>query len=126
MMIHDARNEFEIRTVEDLEAALGRRYEHAANSFWLHHEHADYPVMLTLVVRDLAFIHFIPAEFEPGFTSVGDVKGMDPRATTVFYMRGDPEYINNDTIIPFDKALEAAKEFFENRELPSCLEWNEL
>jgi hypothetical protein len=128
MKVIDFQDEFEVHSPEELESELRNRCTGEARSFWLHHESSLYPVMLVLVRNRLAFLHFFPSDSksEPGSTSVGNIEGIDPEGTTEFRMDGEPEHINNDTIIPFDRAIAAAKEFHATGELPACVEWNEL
>src|SRR5690606_15305426 len=104
------------------------RFDEGANSFWLYPADEDVPSLLILAMNDLASLHFFPNQEHPGFSSIGDIEGLDPNGTTVFYMDGmnAPQDMNNDTIVPFEKAVEAAKEFFVNGELPNCIEWREL
>ena len=128
MRIRDFSSEQVVKAAEEFETILQHRFDEGANSFWLYPADEDVPSLLILAMNDLASLHFFPNQEHPGFSSIGDIEGLDPNGTTVFYMDGmnAPQDMNNDTIVPFEKAVEAAKEFFVNGELPNCIEWREL
>lgn len=129
MKVVDIDSSFVVGSVEELERVLLRRHGKDANAFWLSHATQEYPKLSILVNADLAAIHYIPAEFQAGFRSVGKTPGLESRGTTVFSISkysGDNIEEPNESVLPFSVALSVATEFFNRSELPTGVEWEEL
>ena len=80
-----------------------------------------------LVKRELAYLHYFPREGHPGFSSVGNLKGMKSGETS-FCFDGQMEglEVENGALVPFSTALRAAHEFANSESLPKSVEWFEL
>lgn len=114
-------------TVETLEQVLNMRYGSGVNEFWISGEEEN-PCLAVLVNNDYANLTYFPDDGHPGFQSIGMETGLDQHEISIFYTNTPEEEIevNNDTVIPFSKALEAAKEFFTSTGMPKSIEWLEL
>jgi hypothetical protein len=125
MHVEDARGALEAEDEASLEAALAVRYDHDANEFWLYGGDGPHPTLGILVRGDLADVHYLPSEGHPGFRSLATQESK-AEGTTTFYMGGEQQAAPNQFVVPFSKALEAAKEFLVSRQQPMCLDWFEL
>ena len=129
MKVVDFKSTHTAKGLRELETILMRRGRNGLNAFWLSHENQEYPTLSILVKGDLAALHYIPAESEAGFRSVGKMPGLEPRGTTSFSISENPaddvEELN-DSVLPFSVALSVANEFFACNKLPVAVEWLEL
>ena len=129
MHVSDIKRNHEIESIGDLNAILAKRYENESNGFWLSHESAEYPMLGVFVKKDLAYLHYIPAEYDAGFASVGGACDLPTGETTRFPMsvhEGDDIFVRNEAVIPVSVAFCAVRDFFSSRELPNCVEWKRL
>jgi Immunity protein Imm1 len=129
MTVQDFGGVHEIGNLVELEATLMRRYGDGVNGFWLSHGRENYPTISLMVRGDLSYLHYFPTEDHPGFTPTGEeLEGSGPGSTTTFYIDSfqAPIEIANDAMVSFPTALRVAKEFFFSKELPRCIEWQEL
>ncbi len=119
---------YEAADRDQLEAVLMRRHGNGVNEFWLSHGNDRYPAVALLVKGDLAALHYFPTEGHPGFTSAGNVAGLESGEITTFWISAGGETIGvlNDAVMPFSVALAAAAEFLISIELPRSVEWFEL
>ena len=110
---------------DELCMVLNKRYGNGVNEFWISEEKMDIPCMTILVNKNLANVTYFPDSNSPGYQSVGNKK--NPKDSSVFYVNTPDEEIEifNDTIISFQDALKAAIEFFQNNQMPTCIEWTE-
>lgn len=113
--------------LEELERVLSFRTEKGVNEFWLNLP-TEYPCMNLVVKNNYASLLYIPEDGHPGFISIGHDTDLDEYETSTFYTNTDQEEISvaNYTILPFSIALNAVKEFFETKEMPKLIEWEEL
>jgi hypothetical protein len=128
MKIQDLLREHEVNTLGELERVLSQRYGNGMNVFWMSRKKGQRPLLLILVNRALANLHYFPPGDHPGFQSVGNISTLDPGKYTTFFMNSleEREDIPNNAVILFPDALAAAKEFFARTELPKSVEWFEL
>jgi hypothetical protein len=114
-------------TIEDQATILNIRFGTGVNEYWISGED-DNPCLAILVKDDYANLTFFPEDGHPGFQSVGMGTDLNMEEITVFNTNTPNEEmeVNNDSIVPFTMALEAAKEFFASLTMPTCLEWIEL
>ena len=114
-------------TMEILEIVLNMQFGTGVNEFWISGEE-DNPCLAILVNNSYANLTYFPEDGHPGFQSVGMDTDLDLGEITVFYTNTPEEEmeINNDAVVPFEIALNAAKEFYLTSALPTCLEWTEL
>jgi hypothetical protein len=130
MKVHDFGGTHSVNSIAQLEQLLGARFKHHMNEFSLCPDSSIYPLIKINVRGDLAAIYYIPADRQAGYVSIGGKMHLDPKAETSFSIDGlDPgETIDvpNEFIVPFSKAVEAAKEFFHAQEMPRSIKWFEL
>lgn len=128
MTITDFKNTVEITTIKQLYEFLEKRYEVkdvVANSFWLTHD-ARFPALSILVRNNFASIWYSASEDSPGFNSIGTVANLKAGNDTMFYFRGGPQPVTNESIITFAEALKVAEEFLHSQELPKSIKWLQL
>jgi hypothetical protein len=126
MMISDIGGEHEATSLDEFERMLTRRFgEEQGNEFWICHDPGGYPGLMLSVKGDLACVHYIAAEGDPAFQSIGNVRGLEGRATT-FASRVETFDMPNSAILHLADALPAAREFFFSDALPKSIKWLEL
>ena len=128
MIIDDSRNvEYKIASTEQLETALGKRYDDR-NCFWISHDDDQYPTLGIFVNGDMAYLSYIPREFEAGFRSIGDMGAEvdDMVRFSISEFKADDVDVLREAIVPWSTALSVAKEFFHSKELPKAIEWLQL
>jgi hypothetical protein len=127
MRIQELRGQHEVDTAGELERVMLRRYGNDVNAFSIS-RNGQPPLLLILVNRALANLHFFPPGDHPGFHSVGHVTGLDRDKYTTFFMNSteEPEVVPNSAVVSFSRALTAAKELLESQELPRSMNWSEL
>jgi immunity protein Imm1 of predicted polymorphic toxin system len=121
-------NESVVISNDELERVLSKRYDGGVNAFWLSRTKKSTPVLLILINRDLANLHYFPPGDHPGFHSVGHISSLPPGGRTIFFMNSpdEEEEVPNNAIVPLKDALAAAGDFFKSQELPPSVEWFEL
>ncbi len=116
--------------LEDLENILRFRTDKGLNEFWIWiSEEIENPCMAMLVKNDYAYLHFFPEEGHPGFQSVGQDTDLDEDGDSTFYTgsdSGEEVSVPNYAVLPFQMAVNAVKEFFETKEMPQSVDWEEL
>lgn len=75
-----------------------------------------------------ACLSYFRNEDDPGFSSVNANPILDSSGISVFYTNTDNEEIEvaNYSIVEVEKAVSAVEEFFYTKQLPKCIEWEEL
>jgi hypothetical protein len=129
MKVIDINGVEEVNNVDDLHTVLARRCEGGFNSYWLSHGEEEHPTLSLLVKGDLATLSYFPKEFDAGFRSVGALPHLNAGETTTFSISkypADDVDVLNDAVLPFSVALEAAKDFFNSKDLPQSVEWLRL
>jgi hypothetical protein len=124
MIIEDFKSANDLMNNAEIENALAKRYGEGANEFWLSHADGRFPAMSILVKGNVAALHYFSEDQNPGLISAGR-SDLEPNGSTIFYINTEEEKqeIPNGMIVPFSLALEAAMEFFANKEPPRCIEW---
>jgi hypothetical protein len=116
------------KKITDVESIMQQRFEPGFGAFWLSHHESGYPVLNVLIRDDLAALHFLEQENEPGYLSIGNLPNVDLQGTTEFAIstcRGDDLIIPNKSLITIATALDATKEFFISGCRPKCVQWIE-
>jgi hypothetical protein len=115
------------QALRDIASTLSRRHVGGTNSFWLSHGAELYPAINIMVKGDLAAVHSLPKDQEPGFVSVANVRGPRPDETSIFFI-GPTEkiWVRNDAVVPFSDALKVAQDFSISTTMPNCIQWFEL
>ncbi len=88
------------------------------NEVWIG-EDGGYPCMGFIIVGNEAAVNYFEREDGYMSASLGDV-GREGTAVSGQYE------VARYQLIPAGKALECAKEFFETKKEPKCIEWEEL
>lgn len=126
MMIHHFGGDMECNTLEKLQETLNLRYgEEGVNEFLLTGENR-YPYIAIMVKGKDAVVMYFPEDDDWMFQAVDGNSKLNKEETSVFYT-GNSELeieIYNEFVIPFEKAVEAAIQFFKEQALPTCLEWS--
>jgi Immunity protein Imm1 len=116
-----------ISDAAELERYLRRERTSGKCEFWIGGQIEGYPQLVVCLNGKLAYLHYFAEVGHAGFHSLGELPGLDPNGTTHFLLADDPEHeILNYSIVTFDTALQAAKEFFVSGKQPTCLNWFEL
>jgi hypothetical protein len=128
MRIEDFGGTSIVDDATELEVVLERRYGSGVNEFWLFPNEEKSPTMSIVVNKGLASLTYFPGGDHPGFTSRGEVEGIDPEGFSTFFINTPTEKheVSNDSLVPMSAAVQAAKQFFASLELPSGIEWFEL
>jgi hypothetical protein len=118
--------EAECKTIEELDSIMNLRYGTGVNEFLICGD-KKYPYLAVLVKNNYAFLSFFPEDEEFIYQSKGMYTSLDPNEMSTFYT-GTPTVeieVWNEFVVPFDKAKEAAIEFFSSLALPVCIDWSE-
>jgi hypothetical protein len=134
MTVYHFTGEKECESFEEMEKVLlirtkeiddSIKFPEEANTFTLCTENATFPFMIMMVKNDAASLYCVLEEEQAGFMSIGQFS--DEEGNTVFYAdTGEENEVSNRYCLPFSKALNVCKEFFETLRLPTCIEWEEL
>src|SRR5689334_2287012 len=91
-----------------LEKIMSARFGDDANEFFLFPA-PRYPLLAVLSRADSACVHYFPTQEHPGFVSMGNEEG----SAVAFYTNTPSERMEvaAEHVIPFSRALEAAKQF---------------
>lgn len=128
MRIEDFDSDRDLTAPVEIEAALSKRHGAGINSFWLSHGLEKRPAINIMINGDLAYIHYLPDDHHPGFTSVGGMSQLRPGGTTDFFLSPSDEPLDllNDGVVPFSSALKVAQEFAISSAMPKCIAWRSL
>jgi hypothetical protein len=128
MIVSDFGGEHEVSGNAHLEAALAARYGNGVNEFWIRHPNQRFPAIVILANKNLACVHYLTEQFDPGYQSVGPAEGLDPKGTTAFFVNTPTEILPmlNRSVVKFSLAVEAVKEFSKLVQLPVCIKWFRL
>jgi len=127
LTIEDFGGKVTVATPDDLDRALARRYEHAANAFWLYPGENAFPVMGMFVKGDVASVTYMPNEDEAGYVSEGGLDGFPAGEQSMFYIwPNEPQWVLNSSLIPMSVATEGAKELLASGALPKAIVWSKL
>ena len=99
------------------------------NLFFLRPDDTDFPCLSMFVEDELAYVYYLPAEGDAGFSSVGNVFPENDRSD-IFYFRSDlgseRAGLNKAGVVHFRDARQAAQEFFTHQNRPEAIDWFEL
>ena len=129
MRVVDFHSTNEVSDISELGVVLSTRYGEGVNAFWLSHGNEEYPTLSILVKSDLAVVYYFPWENDAGYSSVGNLSGLDAGKTTSFCIsecRGDDVDVLGKAVVLFSTAIEVANEFFLSDRLPRSIEWLRL
>ena len=85
-------------------------------------EDEDYPYLAISVNGERAVVHYFSSEQCGPYQSVGN----EIDGTTKLLAGGEMWFAPNRAVIPLLSAIECAKQFLMEKQLPSCIEWGEL
>jgi Immunity protein Imm1 len=126
MQVSAIEREYQVKSREELESVLMRRVLNNENQFWLNHDGQEYPVLAISVKGEIAYVYYVPYDRCAGFQSIGRIHGLQGHSTDFSIGLHDTISVQNEFVVPFSAALNAANEFFESADLPSSIEWYEL
>jgi len=117
----------ECNTIEILDSILNVRYGRNVNEFWISGER-EIPCLAMLVNGNYANLTFFPEDGHPGFQSAAKDTNLKLDDVTIFCTNTPYEEIEikNDAVVTFAIALNAAREYYTTKEMPSCIEWVEM
>lgn len=113
----------------DLKNALMIRYGAGLNMFIIgSDDDQPYPCLNVGVNNQYANVVYLPNDDSAGFQSLATDINLDLNQNTMFCMGFVTELFecSNEYVISFEKALDAAIEFFQTGMKPTCIEWLEL
>jgi hypothetical protein len=128
MTVSDIADSSTVHNARELQEALAKRYGDY-NAFWIASEEGTYPQLGLFVQGHLAYLCYLPEEFDPGFRSMGEAQEQEagPRRIPTSMHRTDDIVVPNDALVSYASALAAATEFFQSpRELPRSVKWLKL
>jgi hypothetical protein len=127
MIIEHFEGKDECNSLDNIDNILTRRTHKGVNEFIIHGEQ-EFPYMVVLVNNNYAYLHFYKEDDDPGFRSIGGDTDLENDGDSIFYTNTDNEEVSieNVSVVPFSNALMAVKQFFETRDMPKCIEWDEL
>jgi hypothetical protein len=108
---------------DELEHVMSSRCEGGKNEFMLSHEPNEFPLLMILVIGDLAALYYIPRDGEAGFASVGADVESDEMTTFAIGDHWNAIEITNRAIVPMSAAIEAAKDYLHDARLPNAITW---
>ena len=128
LKIIDINKQYTAASVEEVADILRTRFDTNSNSFNLSHDDDEYPLLSILVKDELATLSYFARDNEPGWVPTGSATGSKAE-TTLFHISrypADDLQVQNDAVVSFATALNAAAEFFNSKELPTSINWLEL
>ncbi len=120
MNIANCDGDFECNTWNELENLIRNSSQNPFDDIWLS-GNTDYPCLAILVNGNYASVHYFLNDEGDMWQSVGCGE-----QDIVFETNGDRTEMPADCIITLDKAIECAKQFYDNFDRPVCIEWREL
>lgn len=111
----------------ELEKVLRMRTAKGVNEFIINSEE-EFPYLIMSVKDEYACLNYFDEDNSPGYSSIGGDVDLNEDEISIFYTNTDEEEIEvaNYSIMSFQKAIMAVKEFFETNIMPKCIEWEEL
>ncbi len=104
---------------EELQKHISNLEHESEMSFWLG---SGYPCMNFLAKGDASYLCYFPGQDRSCYISQN---GQNVEGVTLINENEQAE-VPLDTIISRSEALEAAREFFQSKHLPKCIQWLEL
>ena len=128
MTVWDFRGKHKADSVLQLESVLSNKYAQNRNGFWLTHNDEENPTLALLVNGDFATLYYFPREGHPGFVPAEGLENVSEAGTTAFSIDAleQESEIPNEQVVSFTKAVTAAKNFFESKQIPQSMKWREL
>ena len=113
--------------LEGIVQIMKKQNENGFNEFWISIE-KPFPLMAVLTSKSIAHVHFFDEDGSPGFSALSDCNlGLDIDQTCVFYTNTNEIIeVENEYILSIDRAIEIVQEFFITKQIPKCIEWDEL
>lgn len=114
--------------LESIAAVMKKQNENGNNEFWISME-TSFPFMGVLTSGHCAYVHFFDEEGSAGFSALSDDNvSLDADQIPVFYTNNASEImeVEDHCILSLDKAIQIVQEFFTTKQMPQCIEWDEL
>lgn len=129
MKIFDFNTNVETENESDLKYFLSKRFGNGVNAFWLQYDNESaFPTLSILVNGTLTSLTYFPKQHHPGFRSVGNTNCSDANETSAFFLNesGEKLEVINESIVSYSSAIAAACQFMHCKDMPSCIEWEEM
>jgi hypothetical protein len=117
---------YRVTDSDELEKVLMNRVHGDVNQFWLNHEGGKYPHLGIAVKGELAYLYYVTGDRLAGLQSWGRLIGLDGDSTDFVIGEHDTISVQNEFVIPFAIAVDAAKQFLNDDAPPNMVEWYEL
>lgn len=126
MLVQHFLGEKKCNTCEELEKELEKRNEKDVNEFILSFDE-ELPLIYMNVNKEYASLNYYYEDNDPGYVSIGN-NNLDKNGDMIFYTAlGNKTFlVPNYSVVMFEEAKQAAVEFFKTKNLPQCIEWEEL
>lgn len=116
-------------TADEIGKIMSKQNQDGYNEFWISGDE-EFPFMAVLTRNQNAYVHFFDEDGSPGLRGMAE-KGdntLDANDVTVFRSNNGSEQITveNECVIPLEKAIAVVKEFFEAKGLPEIIQWDPL
>ena len=129
MRVEGHHRSWEVNDVKSVMKTLAFRDSRGGAQFWMAHGDRKYPCLAIRVSGDIADVHYLPEEYQPGFRCLGGDGLPEGEMTTLLFEGCDPGYgeeTPNEFVVPFSVACSIATEFFLREGLPDTVKWFEL
>ena len=120
MKISNCNGEFDCHSWQELEQLIKKSSLNPPDDLWIS-ENTEYPCLSILINGNYACVHYFLDDEGDMWQSVGDG---DKDVT--FVINGGKSDLPADSVIPLEKAIECARQFYDTLDKPTCLEWREL
>lgn len=120
MHLAKSDGDFECRCWNKLENLLRERTCGPCDDVWLWGD-TEYPRLAILIHDKAACVHYFQNDAGDMWQSAG--YGTED---VTFFMSGDACDMPANCVIPLDKAIECAKQFFDMAQKPDCIAWRAL
>ena len=122
MNIAYSKGDFECNSWEEIEDFIQKSSSNPYDDIWISEEAGEFPCLAILINGNYACVHYFLEDEDDVWQSVGSGDQ-------------DVDFISNgnekssmpaDAVISLGEALLCAKQFYDTRQQPDCIEWREL
>lgn len=121
--IEDFKGESMLTNIDDLQL---KKYKYDCNSIYVSLIASNYPMIHILLKGNYAAIHFFEEECSAGHLSQGKEEFDCETVTFIDDEMGQEIDLPAGSVVTYEKAVLAAKEFVESHQKPTCISWLEL
>ncbi len=123
MYIFDLEKEYEVNSLKELNDILAKRLKNNSNHYVLAFERGGLPELSSFVKKDCCVMYYMTEE--ENFISLGNEK---EHGLEYFQDNQTDSQIGlpKASVLPIDKLYEAGRLFFETKNQPSVINWDEI